>query len=98
MSPAKLVLTMSRLPSRSIVGGGDAHAGLRLSVGAEDAAGFHADVHELAVVVVLIERAGGGVVGDVDVGPAIVVEVGGEHAESDRCRWLAECRRSRRRR
>ena len=41
-----------------VVGGGDAHAGLRLAIGAEDATGFHGDVHELAVVLVLVERAG----------------------------------------
>jgi len=33
-------------------------------------------------VLVLIERAGGGVVGNVNVGPAVVVEVGGEDTEA----------------
>ena len=33
-------------------------------------------------MLVLIERTGGGVVGDVDVRPAVVVEVGGENAEA----------------
>src|SRR5439155_16808310 len=35
-----------------------------------------------SIVLVLIERTGGGVVGDVDVRPAVVVEVGGENAEA----------------
>ena len=82
MSPAKFVLTMSRLPSQIVVGRGDAHAGLRLAVGAVAPAGFDGDVLERAVVLVLIERAGGGIVGHVDIGPAVVVEVGDEHAQA----------------
>jgi len=65
-----------------VIGGGDAHASLRFAVGAESATGFERDVSEFSVVLVLIERAGGGVVGDVNVGPAIVVEIGGEDAEA----------------
>src|SRR5205807_7640996 len=49
-----------------VIGGGDAHAGLRLAVGAERAAVFDGDVGERAVLLVLIERAGGGMVGDVN--------------------------------
>ncbi len=65
-----------------VVGGRDAHAGLRLAVGTEGATGLERDVDELAVLLVLVKRAGGGVIGHVDVGPAIVVEVRREHAES----------------
>src|SRR5260370_29565920 len=65
-----------------VIGGGGAHAGLGFAVGAEGAAGFHGDVGEGAVFFILIEGAGGGIVGDVNVRPAIVVEVGGEHAET----------------
>ena len=36
-----------------------------------------------AVVQVLVQGAGGGIVGHIDVGPAIVIEVGGEHAETE---------------
>src|SRR6267378_811085 len=65
-----------------VIGGGDAHAGLGLAIGAESAAGFHGDVGEGAVFFILIEGAGGGIVGDVNVRPAIVVEIGGEHTEA----------------
>jgi len=65
-----------------VIGGGDAHAGLGLAVGAERAAGFESDVREGAVLFVLIERAGGGIVGDVNVRPAVIVEIGSEHAEA----------------
>ena len=65
-----------------VVGGGDSHAGLRLAVGAQGATGFERDVDELAIFLVLVEGAGGGVVGNVDVGPAVVVEIGGEHAKT----------------
>src|SRR5216684_6417043 len=65
-----------------VIGGRDAHAGLGLAVGAEGTAGFEGDVGEGAVLFILIEGAGGGIVGDVDVGPAVVVEIGGEDAEA----------------
>src|SRR5229473_3114309 len=66
-----------------IIGGGDAHARLGLAVGAESAACFYGDVGESAVLLILIESAGGGIVGDVNVRPAVVVEIGGEHAEAE---------------
>src|SRR3989441_4273970 len=66
-----------------VIGGGDAHAGLGLAVGREGAAGFDGDIGERAVPFVLIERAGLRVVGDVNVGPAVVVEIGGEDAEAE---------------
>src|SRR2546425_10566760 len=66
-----------------VIDSGDAHAGLGLAVGREGAAGLDGDVRERAVLFVLIERAGLRVVGDVDVGPAVVVEIGGENAEAE---------------
>src|SRR5271157_1045947 len=66
-----------------IVGGGNAHAGLRLAIGAEGATSFDGDILELAVLFVLIERAGSRIVGHVNVGPAVVVEIGGEHAQAE---------------
>ncbi len=61
------------------VADGDAHACLGLAVGGVGDAGLDGDIFEGAVLLVLVERGGGGVVGDVDVGPAIVVEVGDRH-------------------
>src|SRR5207245_4000561 len=65
-----------------VIGGGDAHASLRLAIGTEGAASFDGDVREGAVFFVLIESAGGGIVSDVNVGPAVVVKIGGEHSET----------------
>src|SRR5258708_1559985 len=65
-----------------VIGGGDAHAGLRFAVGTERAAGFDGDVREGAVFLVLIESAGRGIVCDVNVRPAVVVEIGGKDTET----------------
>ena len=64
-----------------VVADGDAHAGLRLAVGRVGDAGFDGHIFERAVLLILVEGGGGGVVGDVDVGPAVVVEVGDADAE-----------------
>ena len=48
----------------------------------ERAARFHGDVRKLSVFLVLIQSAGGGIVGDVNIGPAVVVEIGGQNAEA----------------
>src|SRR5205823_6152663 len=65
-----------------IIGSGDAHAGLRLAVGAQRAAGFQCNVNERPVFLVLVWRTGCGIVGDVNVRPSVVVEIGGEHAKA----------------
>ena len=61
-----------------VVGDGDAHACLLVSIVVVGASGHDGDVGECAVVVVLEEDAGLGVDGDVDVGPSIVVKVVGD--------------------
>ena len=65
-----------------VIGGGDSHPGLRLAVGAESAARFQCNVREGAVFFILIKSARGGIVGNINVGPAIVVEIGGKHAKA----------------
>src|SRR5216684_1594874 len=65
-----------------IVGGGNSHAGLRLAVGTQGAASLDGDVLKFPVLLVLIESAGRGIVGNINVGPAVVVEVGGEHSQT----------------
>src|SRR5882724_1684748 len=65
-----------------IIGRRDAHAGLRFAVRPVGHAGFGCNFGECAVVIVLVEGGGGRIVGYVDVGPAIVVEIGGQHAEA----------------
>src|SRR6476646_10513708 len=61
-----------------VVGSRDAHARLRFAVGAQSASRFDGDVFEFAVPFVLIEGAGRGVVRDVNIRPAVVVEVSGQ--------------------
>src|SRR5271170_3352399 len=65
-----------------VVGEVDAHGAEALAVAAEGYAGEQADVGERAVVIVVIEVAGDGVVGDKEVGPAVVVVVGPHGAEA----------------
>ena len=63
-----------------IVGGGDAHAGLWLAIWTEGTPGLDGDIFKSSVLFVVVKRARGGVIGNVDVGPAVVVEVGSEDA------------------
>ena len=65
-----------------VVADGDAHARLRPAVLAVGAAGLEPDVGQRAVAVVAIERARARVVGDVEIDPAVVVEVEGADAEA----------------
>ena len=65
-----------------VVADGNAHAGLRLGLGRERRAGFDRDVAEGSVFLVLIERGGRGIVGDIDIGPAVVVQIGGGDAQA----------------
>ena len=67
-----------------VVADRDAHAGLWLAVLAVGAAARDTDVGERAVAVVAVERARIGVVRDVQIGPAVVVEVERAHAEAVR--------------
>src|SRR5205814_7920669 len=59
-------------------GDGDAHAGLFVAVVAVGATGERGNVRECAVVIVLKKHAGLRVDGDVNVGPAVVVEIVGD--------------------
>ena len=59
----------------------DPHTGLGSAVGGVGYAGFDGDVFEGAVFLVLVEGGGGGVVGNVDVGPAVTIEVGHSDGE-----------------
>ena len=63
-----------------VIGRRDSHACLRLAVGAESASRFERDIHEFSILFILVKRARGGIIRDVNVRPAIVVEIGGEHA------------------
>ena len=71
------------LPAVAVhVGGVNAHARLVLAVFARGHAGGERGVLKSAVVVVEEEEVGPGVVGDGDVGPSVVVEVGEHHAHA----------------
>ena len=66
------------------VGGVDAHAGLVAAVLACGQPGDQRHILEGAVAIVEEEEVGPGVVGDGDVGPSVVVEVGEHHAHAFR--------------
>ena len=66
---------MSNLPLPKTIRGRDAHARLRFAVGPEGYAGFQCNICERAVVIILEQRRRRGIVGDVDIGPTIVVKV-----------------------
>src|SRR2546430_8309616 len=74
------------------VGGVDAHAGFVAAVFAGGDAGDEGDVLESAVVIVEEKKIGPGVVGDGDVGPAVVVEIGENDAHAF-CFGLADAGR-----
>ena len=81
-----------------VIGSGNAHARLRLPVGAQCAAGFQRNVGERSVLFVLIECASRRIIGDINVRPAIVVEIRRQHAQSvssvglQNSRFLADVR------
>ena len=69
-------------PVAIVVADGDAHAGLRLPVLTVRAAARHADVGERAVAIVAVQCARVRIVRDIEVDPAVVVEVERAHAQA----------------
>ena len=65
-----------------VIADGNTHACLRFGFGGERGAVLDGDVLEGAVMLVEIKRGGGGIVGHIDVGPAVVIEIGGGDAEA----------------
>src|SRR5205814_8578082 len=66
-----------------VVSSRNAHARLRLAVGAQRTTGFQRDVYKFSVLLVLIKSACSGIVGDVNIRPAIIVEIGCQHSQSE---------------
>ena len=64
-----------------VVGNSDAHAGLLMTAVAVGAIGHDGDIGKCAVMVVLKQDAGLGIDGDIDIRPAIVVEVIGDGSD-----------------
>src|SRR5437868_11058902 len=60
------------------------HPRLRLAVGAERATRFNRDILKFAVLLVLIKRARGRIICYVDIRPAVVVEIRGQHLKTIR--------------
>ena len=77
-----------------IVGSGHAHAGLLLPGIAQGHAGSDSDLLEGAIFPVVIKQAGPGVAGHVQIGIAIVVEIGSQHGEPVATRRLADAARA----
>ncbi len=70
------VCNVQRGPSGVVVvADGDAHGRLLGAVFADGGAGFQADLIEFSVALIFVEEVRRGIVGDVDVGPAGVVEI-----------------------
>ena len=64
-----------------VIGGGNPHSRLRLAIRTQCTTRLQRDVHKLSVLLVLIKGARGGIIGHVDIGPSVIVEIGGEHAQ-----------------
>ena len=64
------------------IGDGRAHAGLLRAIFVEGRAGNDGDIGKRAIVIVVIENAGSAVAGDVDIRPAVIIEVESGDAES----------------
>src|SRR5207245_2840345 len=65
-----------------VVGDGHTHTGLRLAIGRVSDTGLDARIGESPVVIVPVKRGRTGIVCDVNVGPAVVVEIGDNYAEA----------------
>src|SRR5437588_10438882 len=63
-----------------VVGNGRSHARLLASVFVEGRARRDRDIGKRSVVIVAVENAGRAVAGDINIGPAVFVEIEGGHA------------------
>ena len=81
-----------------VVADANAHAGLLVAVVAVGASGDDGDIGERAVVIVVEQHAGLRVDGDVNVGPAVVIEIVGDGGDGIARAGLQDARLSRRRR
>src|SRR5262245_36787377 len=79
-------------PVAVVIADAHAHSGLRLSVTAVSRARLDADVGERPVFVVVVERGGGRIVSDINVGPGVVVEIRRDDSESVRAVGLQNAR------
>src|SRR4051812_41650916 len=70
------------VPVHVIVGSRYAHARLGLTVGTQRASGFNGDVLKFPILLVLVQGACGGIIGNIDVRPSIVVEVAREYTQA----------------
>ena len=75
-------LEQVQMPIEVVVANADAHAGLLHAIVAERNAAHHAFFAKRAVMIVHEQQARGGIAGHEDVGPAIFVEIGGDHGHS----------------
>ena len=76
-----------------VIGGGNAHPGLRLAIRTERTSSFDRDVLKLSVLLVLVERARRRIIGNVDIRPTVIVKIGSEHAEAVRAVCAKNSRR-----
>ena len=65
-----------------VISRGDSHPSLRFAVWTQRTACLERDVDKLAVLLILIERAGSRVIGDINVRPPVIIEIGRQNAQS----------------
>ena len=82
MSSAEMRLEQIEVAVEIVIAHADAHSGLFLAVFAERHAAHHTLFAKSSVVVVHEKQAGSGIAGHVDIGPAIFVEIRGNHRHS----------------
>ena len=85
---SKLVTAMPALPLPSKSADIHSHPGTRLAIVAERHPGFEADVPESSVPQVAIQLVRLRVVGDEEIGPAVLIDV--EHGDAERLRARIE--------
>src|SRR5207253_8695006 len=79
--PGEIGLYNVEIPIHVIVDSGNSHASLRLAIRREGTTRLYRDIYEFPVLLVLIKGARRGIIRDVDIRPAVVIEIRGQHSE-----------------
>src|SRR5579864_1800205 len=77
--PSEVSFNNVEIAVQIIIGGRYAHARLRLAVRAERASRFDGNVLKFSVLLILVKSAGRGIVGNINIRPAVVVQIRSQH-------------------
>src|SRR5882762_1960020 len=69
-------------PGVIVIANGDAHGGLFGTVFTDRRAGLESDLFEFSIAKILVEKAGSGIVGDVNIRAAGIIEIGPDNAHA----------------